>query len=88
MPATVPSSIRGKTLFVPVESATSGASSQPFTNARLVPSPPSVTTTAHPASRIRSAARVVSMALAVRGISTSAKLASASRRSNMSATMC
>ncbi len=41
-PAKVPSTMRGKTLLVPVETGTSGTSPQPLATARLVPSPPSV----------------------------------------------
>ena len=43
IPASVPSTMRGKTLFVPVEIGIRGTSRQPLATIRLVPSPPRVT---------------------------------------------
>ena len=62
----VGSTRRGNTLFVPVESGTSGASGQMRAIARFVPSPPSTTIAAQPALRIASAARAVSPASSLR----------------------
>jgi hypothetical protein len=67
-PASVPSTIRGKTLLVPVESGSSGTSPQPLATTRFVPSPPSVTITAAPRSRRRCAASVESLAWPRTGI--------------------
>ncbi|CAB4903609.1 unannotated protein [freshwater metagenome] len=47
-------------MFVPVDNGITGMSGQPFAAARLVPSPPSTITAAHPRSRMIAAARVVS----------------------------
>ena len=59
-PATVPSSIAGKTLLVPVEIGTMGTQPTLFAAARLVPSPPRVTMQPTPASTIISVALTVS----------------------------
>ena len=57
-PAVVASCMVGNALFVPVDKAISGASSQPLANARLVPSPPRTTTAAAPCKRACRADRV------------------------------
>ena len=59
-PAIVASMRPGNTLLVPVEIGTSGASGQRFAICRLVPSPPSTTSTPQPSCRIASAAAGVS----------------------------
>ena len=59
-PATVPSTMYGKTLFVPVDMGTSGTLPDPLATALLVPSPPSVTMHETPISAIAFAARVES----------------------------
>ena len=69
-PAAEPSCMPGNTLLVPVEMGTSGASSQPFASARLVPSPPSEMTAPQDARCIAAAARTVSWALPWRGPAT------------------
>ena len=69
-PASVPSAITGNTLFVPVDSGTSGTSPQPFAAARFVPSPPSVIRQPTPISAIARAARTVSRSALNTGIST------------------
>jgi hypothetical protein len=56
-PAAVASTATGKTLLVPVERGTRGASSQACATTRWVPSPPSTTRTSQPRSRIAQAAR-------------------------------
>ena len=78
-PAMVGSTSRGNTLFVPVESGTSGASGQMRAIARFVPSPPSTTSAAQPALRIASAARTVSVASSRASTSITSRLASISR---------
>ena len=60
MPASVPSTITGKTLLVPVEIATSGIWLVAAATARLVPSPPRVMRQPTPISVIIVAARMVS----------------------------
>ncbi len=57
-PASVPSTICGNTLFVPVETGTSGVSPQPRATTLFVPSPPSVTMQDTSCSFMRQAARV------------------------------
>ena len=68
-PATVPAIVGstkiGNALFVPVDSGMTGMSGQPSAAARLVPSPPSVTTTCAPASHSRRAVSVVSCSLCI-----------------------
>ena len=72
MPATVPSTICGNTLFVPVDIGINGTCPDPLATARLVPSPPKVTMQPAPISRIASAARVESSSLDVMRMSTNA----------------
>ena len=59
-PAEVPSIAVGKTLFVPVEIAMSGASDQPAATSRYVPSPPRTMTAPACSARNRRAAPIVS----------------------------
>ena len=60
MPAMVPSTIKGKTLLVPVDMGRRGVSPHFLATARLVPSPPRVTMHPAPISWRSSAARVLS----------------------------
>ena len=69
-PANVPSVITGNTLFVPVETGTSGTSPHPFATTRFVPSPPSVMMQPTPSSDMRLAARTESRSALKTGIST------------------
>ncbi len=69
-PAMVASTRTGKTLLVPVEMGIRGGSGQPSAKARLVPSPPSVSTTSQPSARSARAALMVSRALAVSVVAT------------------
>ena len=63
VPATVGSTINGKTLLVPVEIGSNGASIQPKTRSRCVPSPPREITDLTPSFLNIFAASVVSFRL-------------------------
>ena len=82
-PATVGSVRLGNTLFVPVDIGTSVASGQTPAIVRLVPSPPSVTSTLTSRARIASTARIVSVGETVAPTSTIS--ISASMRRSVSA---
>ncbi|GAB7536608.1 hypothetical protein BGC_28260 [Burkholderia sp. 3C] len=68
-PVMVDSRISGNALLVPVDRPTIGTSPHSRTTARWVPSPPSTTIAATPASRMRRAASSVSSTLPATGMS-------------------
>ena len=69
IPASVPSTICGNTLFVPVEIGTIGTSPAPLATTRFVPSPPSVTMHPAPSEAIIRAASVEPSWWSTRGMS-------------------